>query len=110
MSMFKIHKYTNQIDLTRGNTMKTEIDIDTEDGVYVPAADDVIRFVATKKKDDTNAIIEKTIPHEMVLELLPDDTKNLDRGAYFYKVEVTLGSGEVYTVIEGKLILEGMRK
>ncbi len=109
--MFKIHKFTNQIDLSRGSSMTTEIDIDTEDGVYVPAADDVIRFVATKKKDDTNAIIEKTIPHDtMTLELLPEDTKNLDRGTYVYKVEVELASGEVYPVIEGKLILEGMRK
>ena len=109
--MFKIHKFTNQIDLTRGNTMKTEIDIDTEDGTYVPAAEDVIKFFVSKKKDDANALIEKTIPHNtMTLELIPEDTKNLDRGTYCYKVDVALASGEVYTVIEGKLILEGMRK
>ena len=109
--MNKIHKYTNQIDLTRGNTMKTDIMIETDDGEYVPAAEDIIRFIVTKKKDDTNALIEKVISHDtMKLELLPEDTKNLDRGTYEYKVDVQLESGEIYSVIEGKLILEGMRK
>ena len=109
VSMFKIHKYTNQIDLTRGNTMRTEIGIETDEGEYVPESGDVITFSVKKKPNYNNPIIEKIISNDtMLLELSPEDTKNLEKGSYDYDVTISLETGDVYTFIEGKLVLKGM--
>lgn len=92
--------------------MKTEIGILVGEGEYYsPEVNDAVRFIVRKKPEDKDALITKTIPHDtMLLELEPADTSSLATGVYHYCCDITLENGEVYTFIEGKLILGGMKK
>lgn len=106
--MIAVNKWSNKIELTRGDTARIQIAINTDDGTYTPEEGDVVRFAMKKKHTDDTAILEKSIPiNTLLLELLPEDTAALDRGSYVYDVEITLASGEVYTFIEGAFILRG---
>ena len=94
-----------EITLTRGDTFKTVIRIENQDGeAYQPQDGDVVRFALNKKykKDDEGPpLILKVLDNEdLLLELKPEDTKNLKYGPYVYDIEITLSNGEVYTVID----------
>ena len=100
----------SEITLTRGDTFKTVITINNHDGeVYQPQDGDVVRFALNKKYKKDNEeppLILKFLDNEdLLLELTPEDTKNLKYGDYVYDIEITLSNGEVYTFIIGTLRL-----
>lgn len=102
----------DKITLTRGDTMRLDVGITKDEEVYVPDAGDAIRFAlkhAETQKDrngyyefvDTEPLLVKTIPNDtMVLELVPEDTKELKFGKYKYDCEITFADGTVDTFIE----------
>lgn len=98
----------NIITLTRGDTLRVKVDIFKDEEPYIPEDGDVIRF-ALKHKDynsdksdysDTEPIIVKNIPNStLVLQLEPEDTKNLGFGTYIYDIQLTYADGTVETFI-----------
>lgn len=99
--MFTIKK--TSIILTRGDTLKAQISITDKDGnPYTPEVGDTIRFAMKKHYEDpdTAVLIVKDIPiSTMLLQLDPEDTKDLDFGNYVYDIQITTVAGEVDTFI-----------
>ena len=95
------------IVLVRGDTLRTEVGLTTEDGEeYVPQEGDVISFAAKRYYQDKNTVISKAISTDtLLLGLDPQDTKSLDFGPYYYEVQITYANGDVDTFIRGELKL-----
>lgn len=89
----------NQIILTRGDTMLIRLSLKNDDGTqYIPTATDKIYFRLKKHATYPEILIEKQLS-DMILELVPEDTINLDFGAYRYEIELVTEDGRHYTVI-----------
>lgn len=89
----------NQIFLTRGDTMYIKLSLENEDGTdYIPVTTDRIYFRLKKFATYREILIEKQISN-MILELTPADTINLDFGTYRYEIELVTGDDRHYTVI-----------
>ena len=96
-----------KITLTRGDSFKTTVLLKQRNGSdFVPEEGDVIRFalksarMTTGNQEfmDKTPLILKTIPNDtMLLEINPQDTKNLKFGEYKYDIEVTFSNGDVDT-------------
>ena len=88
------------ITLTRGDTGFFNISLLKNNGeAYVPQAGDSLRF-ALGKSWGKDTIFTKNIPLDTcVLEIEPEDTKNLDFKKYKYDVEFTDAQGHVSTII-----------
>lgn len=102
--MVKIDK--NNITMTRGDTMRVKINIfDASCDPYTPQKGDTIRFALKQKYTDEEPLIVKDIPYDTcVLELLPEDTKELAMPEiYVYDIQITLKDGTVDTFLSGKL-------
>lgn len=89
------------ITLTRGDTFRAIITIyDAQGNVYTPESEDVVRFALKRTVEDRTPLILKTIDNEtMLLEIEPNDTKQLSFGSYIYDIEITLEDGTVDTFI-----------
>lgn len=101
--MFKIDG--KKITLTRGDTFRADIVITNADGTqFNPGEEDTITF--TMRQSYSSAIvIQKTIT-DLVLEILPEDTAELNYGSYVYDIELTYANGDVDTFIsKGTLVL-----
>lgn len=101
----------NEITMTRGDTIRIQVDITKDDEPYTPVDGDSVRF-ALKHKEmsqdsdgysefvDAEPLVVKTIPIDtMLLELEPNDTKGLSFGQYRYDIEITFSDGTVDTFI-----------
>lgn len=96
----------NTITMTRGDTFRAVIEPKTKSGeVYHPADGDSIKFTAKRYYTDNVALIEKQIRTEtMLLEILPDETKQLQQPASLvYDIQLTHADGTVDTFISGKI-------
>lgn len=94
------------ITMTRGDTLKTKVNILGSDGTpYVPRETDKIVFAAKKSYSDDDTVIFKEIPYDTcILHLEPNDTKLLDQPCtYRYEIEITMSDGTVDTFIKGNL-------
>lgn len=98
----------NSIELTRGDTLRTQVGIEIDDVEYKPQEGDVVRFALKRNilnKERTEYIDEqplclKNVPTDtMILTLDPSDTKNLGFGRYVYDMEITFADGTVATFI-----------
>ena len=90
------------IEMTRGDTLRVYLTLKNCDGDdYTPAVGDVIRFAMKKRYSDSTPLILKNIPTDtLVLELNPEDTKNLQFAEYVYDIEMTYANGDVDTFID----------
>lgn len=91
----------NKIHLTRGDTLRVTVIITQDGEPYVPINGDSIRFALKKKVDDPDPpLILRDIPIDTLqLILIPEDTKPLEFGKYWYDVELTKNDGTVDTFI-----------
>jgi hypothetical protein len=90
----------NNISLTRGDTLILQINITQDGRNYIPGEGDKVRFAMKKSIGDADALILKDIPTDnLILQLDPEDTKNLAFGAYKYDIELTTSDGAVDTFI-----------
>ena len=91
------------IQVTRGDTVRLQIElIDSEGHEYIPQEGDSIRFAMKEDYDDISPIILKEIPIDtLVLQLDPEDTKNLPQPSiYVYDIQITYADGSVDTFID----------
>lgn len=111
--MFKIDN-ENKITLTRGDTARATVAIMEKAGEcdlvpYVPKEGDVITFAVKRNEyigvrythlKDAEPLIKKVVPIDtMTLEIIPEDTKELDFGEYVYDIEIQMADGTVDTFI-----------
>lgn len=104
----------NAIYMTRGDTLRLQVDIMVDGEAYTPQEGDVVRFAMKHSAlnrelteyTDREPLVEKTIPNDtLVLELVPADTQDLGFGQYDYDVQITFADGTVSTFISSQLTL-----
>lgn len=97
-----------KITMTRGDTVRIQVAIDIDGEEYTPAEGDAVRFAAKKAWTDEDPCILIDIPTDtLVLTINPEDTKQLEFGAYNYDLQITFANGDVATfVTKAKLKLE----
>ena len=84
--MYLVHGTT--ISLVRGDTFVAYVHLTRGDEDYIPSEGDIIRFVMQKSLEVTPRLI-KIIPNDTLeLHLLPEDTKDLPVGLYYYDMEI----------------------
>lgn len=89
----------NAVILTRGDNADIIVNITDGNGdPYTPAEGDVILFTMKRNCETSDIILQKTLVNS-VISLDHDDTKDLKYGKYYFDVQLTNVSGEVYTVI-----------
>ena len=100
----------NNITLIRGDTLLLEIRMIKQGELYIPVEGESLRFAMKKKYSDPDdqVILVKNIPIDtLILELQPQDTKNLPmRSNYVYDIQFTDIDGRVDTFIKGLLTIE----
>ena len=100
----------NNITLIRGDTLLLEIKMIKQGELYIPVEGESLRFAMKKKYSDPDdqVILVKNIPIDtLILELQPQDTKNLPmRSNYVYDIQFTDINGRVDTFIKGFLTIE----
>lgn len=110
--MYKVEGTT--VTMTRGDTVIIQVGIKEGNTDYTPQAGDSVRFALKGEMNlkgtdfkDTEPLIVKTIPNAtLLLQLDPEDTKNLPFGTYTYDIEITFADGKVDTFIpEATLII-----
>lgn len=96
------------ITLTRGDTLRVAVSITVDGEAYVPQSGDSVRFAlrenvqrgSTYREWVGDELLVKTIPIDtMMLELEPEDTKDLPFGTYVYDIQLTMADGTVDTFI-----------
>lgn len=95
------------ITLTRGDTGIFNISLQNQDGEdYTPQTGDSLRF-ALSEGFGKDALVIKDIPIDTcVLEIEPNDTKNLKFKKYKYDIQFTSAQGKVSTIILGDFIVD----
>jgi len=95
------------IDLT-GSTIVFEMKRQPEPRRLCPTDEVVVR----KTSDDANEIeildqTQEETRGQCRIKLVSSDTEFLDPGTYAYSVKVTTATGDVYTVVSGRIFLKG---
>lgn len=85
----------NNIYLTRGDTAQLKLSI--EGGVQ-EEFDECILTIKKSTEDET-AILQIKLDADSHFYLSPEDTRNLEYGTYFYDVQLSTTTGDVFTVI-----------
>lgn len=96
----------NKITLTRGDTCRIKLSLtDSNGNEFVPGDGDVIRFAAKRYYSDAEPVIFIVVPNDtLVLEIKPEDTKNLDFGTYVYDMQITFADGTIDTFITKSML------
>lgn len=103
-----INEKTNEIRMTRGDTLRVLVTMKRDNEDYTPVAGDEVRFALKRPKMtsgnkeyvDQDPLILKDIPiADMILELEPEDTKPFSFGEYVYDIQITFADGTVDTFI-----------
>ena len=84
-------RYRNKVTLTQGDSARNKVVSLTDDDVAV----------LTIKRDinDADVVLQLNMDSDGQFVFRPDDTAELECGRYCYDVQVTLSTGNVYTVI-----------
>ena len=88
---YRICEEDQRIIMTRGDTVKITVGIRYKDSTeyYDPIEGETVRFSVKTYLSDKTPAIEKDIPIEsMILQLDPEDTKNLAFGPYHYDLQL----------------------
>ena len=95
--MFRIDERTNKIYLTKGDNAQIVVSLfDQDDKEREIFSDDIITL--TVKKRGSQAVITKTA-NGGVIDFVPEDTKTLATGYYYYDLQLTTFGGKVFTLI-----------
>lgn len=89
------------ISITKGDSLNCKLDLSyhTDGRPYIPKVGDKITF-GMRRKYQSQSIFTKDIPIDtLILQLLPEDTKDLEIGSYLYDIQIEYGSGMVDTFI-----------
>ena len=104
---------SNNITLTRGDTLTLTVSLLKDNAPYVPIEGDSIRFAVSKGykgQSDYALKLSKTIPNDTLTFTCESSETELDYAVYNYDVEITHEDGCVDTFISGKLTITGESK
>ena len=93
------------IALTRGDTAIFSLEIrDIDDELIQFEKGDKVYFTVKTSTETTNIIFQKIIniaytQEEIVIDIEPDDTKDLRYKDYVYDIQYNRANGEVHTVV-----------
>ena len=79
-------------------------DVDITSIIFSVKADRDDPLYAFQKTLDNGITLNDTLSYRVRID--SEDTQNLPEGKYYYDIEVTLGSEDVYTIMMGSIILE----
>lgn len=93
------------ISMTRGDSEFIEVSCSDEYGNKVDFEDgDVIYFTVKHTINNTDKIIQKVVTSftngNAIIEILPDDTKNIAYQVYIYDIQLNKKDGTVKTIIK----------
>lgn len=97
--MFKIEK-NNKMTLTRGDSAFFDVSIETDSGEeYQVGQGD--QLVMTVKASTMQACpdMELKLTGSASFEIEPEDTRKMRYGHYMYDIQLTTGSGDVFTIV-----------
>lgn len=86
----------------------THVDEDGETEIPFEQGDKVIlsaRKKINQKKYDIQSKPATLVEGELIIELTPEDT-NVTLGDYYYDIELTTATKDVYTILKGILTIE----
>lgn len=104
---------SNNITLTRGDTLTLTVSLLKDNAPYVPTEGDSIRFAVSKgyKGQSGYALkLSKNIPNDTLTFTCESDETELDYAVYNYDIEITHADDSVDTFISGKLTITGESK
>ena len=90
------------VELTRGDTARLTVTItnETDGKEYVMQSGDTLALTVKKAATDDAPSIQKVVQDTNIFHIEPKDTAHLEFGKYKYDVQLTMASGDVYTVVE----------
>lgn len=101
------HNYTdtnpdNAIFITRGDSLSVTVSLTDNDGyAYEPVEGDSVFFRVKKSANAEEVLISKSLDiHDLIINIVEQDTRNLAFGSYRYEVEVITTDNDHYTVIK----------
>lgn len=105
--MIKFNETDHAISLTRGDTAKFTVLIDDErtESPYYLEENDELTLTVKKRLTDQTIVMQKVNEGTDQFHIEPSDTSDLSYGRYFYDIQLTKASGDVYTII-GPAIFE----
>lgn len=104
---------SNNITLTRGDTLTLTVSLLKDNAPYVPAEGDSIRFAVSKGYKGQSGYelkLSKAIQNDTLTFTCESSETELDYAVYNYDVEITHEDGCVDTFISGKLTITGESK
>lgn len=105
--MFRVNITTSTIHITRGDTGTLNIDlVDAEGNIYIPQPGDRLILRIANSSNVIVCTLDAIIDTELgtnIFRFLPEDTKGLIPGKYYYEVELVTANDDHYTVIEYKV-------
>jgi hypothetical protein len=90
----------------RGDTGCLNLSLFMGNAPYELKAGDSGLFTVKKKRDDEAIVLQKEMANGS-FTLLPEDTRGLKPGKYWYDIQLTFSTGEVCTVAIGRYRLLG---
>ena len=96
----------NQIFLTKGDSAKLDVAI-TVSGETYDYSNDTVKLGVKKQFSDAECVIEKTVDENGSIIFVPDDTKDLPVGTYFYDLKIVTEDNDVCTVIAASQFVIG---
>ena len=87
------------IELTRGDTARIQVDIIDNDEPYEIKVSDTILMTIKKKACQEKVYLQKKANINGVFTIYPEDTKNMFFGEYEYDIQLEMNPLEVYTII-----------
>ena len=92
----------NDIYLTRGDTAYIGLDLtDNEGEPFEGTLDDTVTFSVKKQIDETeDYAFQVSVPLGVNIKILPEHTKALEYGRYYYDIQLNMANGDVFTIVE----------
>ena len=89
----------SDIQITRGDTGYLSVGIGhIDDEPYTRQDGDKLVFTVKRRYDINEILLQKDIDG-LLLSLNPKDTKSLTYGCYWYDIELTTNTGQIFTVV-----------
>ena len=93
-------RYRNKVTLTQGDSAALKIKVRDARNKVVSLTDDDAAVLTIKRDiNDADVVLQLNMDSDGQFVFRPDDTAELECGRYCYDVQVTLSTGNVYTVI-----------
>lgn len=85
----------NDIYLTRGDTAYIGLNLTGFDGTL----EDTLTMSVKKSVSDIDYTFQIIVPFGSDIKILPEHTRELEYGKYFYDIQLDMANGDVFTIV-----------